>query len=390
MQQEMENCMLETDLMIEKFVEKYREETILLLKELASIPAPSHHEEQRGEFCLKWIEKQGAADVYRDEAGNVIVPYYCRENRRCAAVMAHMDVVFPDTAPFSVAEASQRLSAPGIGDDTANLVNLLMCIKFVQENQLVPADMGILFVANTCEEGLGNLKGSKAVFEHYGDRITEMMSFDLYLNRLVKLAVGSQRYRIAVRTSGGHSYEDFGKVSAIKVLSDIIQDLYKIQVPQKGKTTYNVGTIEGGTSVNTIAEAAEMYYEFRSDNQDSLTYMEKALGQVIDMHRSREADVQMELLGIRPCSSSELPSDRLDALVKRQSGIIQRYTNEPVQIISGSTDANIPLSMGIPAITFGTVAGGGAHTYEEWIEKESMVTGQKIALASVLHYFNPA
>lgn len=387
MQWEMEKCMLGTDLLIEEFVEKYQKETILLLKDLASVPAPSHHEEQRGEFCLKWIKEQGAADAYMDEAGNVIVPYYCQENRKCVAVMAHMDVVFPDTTPFLVVEDPQRLAAPGIGDDTANLVNLLMCIKFVMQNHLVPADMGILFVANTCEEGLGNLKGSNAVFKHYGNRIVEMISFDLYLNLLVNIAVGSHRYRITVKTRGGHSYEDFGNVSAVKVLSDIIQDLYRIQVPKRGKTTYNVGTISGGTSVNTIAEFAEMCYEFRSDDQYSFTYMVKALQQVIDLHQSREADVQAELLGIRPCSS-KISSGRLEALVKRQSGIIRKYTNKPVQIISGSTDANIPLSMGIPAVTFGTVAGGGAHTYEEWIEKESMITGQKIALASVLYYFN--
>lgn len=378
--------MLGTDLLIEEFVEKQNKETILLLKELASIPAPSHHEGQRGEFCLNWIREQGVTDAYIDEAGNVIVPYHCHKDRKCVAVMAHMDVVFPDTTPFPVTEDQNRIAAPGIGDDTANLVNLLMCIKFAAQNHLVPPDTGILFVANTCEEGLGNLKGSKTVFKHYGNQIVEMMSFDLYLNHLVNLAVGSHRYRITVKTQGGHSYEDFGRPSAIKVLSDIIQDLYRIQLPPRGKTTYNVGTIEGGTSVNTIAESAAMYYEFRSDSQSSLAYMEKLLWQIIDSHKSPHAGIQVELLGIRPCSSDELPRNRLDALVSRQTEIIQACTGAPVRILSGSTDANVPLSMAIPAVTFGTVAGGGAHTYEEWIEKDSMVTGQKIALASVMHY----
>lgn len=378
--------MLGMDSLIDSFVEEHKKETLLLLKELAAIPAPSHSEEQRGQFCLKWIREQGAENAYLDEAGNVVVPYHCHENKTCVAVMAHMDVVFPDITPFPIVEDQDRIAAPGIGDDTANLVNLMMCIKFVIENQLVPSDTGILFVANTCEEGLGNLKGSKTLFQHYKSQIAEMMSFDIYLNCLINRAVGSHRYKIMVKTRGGHSYQDFGEVSAIKVLADIIQELYRIPIPPEGKTTYNVGTIEGGTSVNTIAESAVMYYEFRSDNQSSLAYMEKMLWQVIDSHKGQAADVQVELLGVRPCSSG-VPQEQLNALVKRQVDIIRHYTNAPVQIISGSTDANVPLSMGIPAVTFGTVAGGGAHTYEEWINKDSMVVGQKIALASVLHYF---
>lgn len=373
--------------MINEFVEEHKEETLSLLRELAAIPAPSHQEEKRGTFCLKWLKEQGAEDAYIDEAGNVIFPYCCGEGRKCAVFMAHMDVVFPDTDALPVAETEECLKAPGIGDDTANLVNLLMCVKYVLQNQLVPADMGILFVANTCEEGLGNLKGSKTVFEHYGDRIQEMISFDLYLDGLIHAAVGSQRYKISVKTQGGHSYSDFGRKNAIQVLAGVIEELYKVEVPKEGKTTYNVGCIEGGTSVNTIAQSASMYYEFRSDRRSSLVYMEEEMKSVMERYRSEEADIQAELLGIRPCGADDLPKDKMDVLSKRQIQIMEKYTQKPIKAGSGSTDANVPLSMGIPAVTFGTVAGGGAHTYEEWIEKDSMVTGQKIALESVLHYF---
>lgn len=374
------------NLSIDQFIEEHKEETISLLKELASIPAPSHQEEKRGKFCLEWLKKQGADSAYVDEMGNVIFPYYCKEGRDCVAVMAHMDVVFPDTKPFKVTEEEGRIAAPGIGDDTANLVNLLMCVKYVLENQMVPSDMGILFVANTCEEGLGNLKGTKAVFECYGERIKEMLSFDIYLGRLINSAVGSHRYLIKVKTRGGHSYADFGEVSAIQVLAGIIQDLYKIQVPESGKTTYNAGMIEGGTSINTIAQSASVYYEFRSDSQSSLAYMEKAMWEVISLYKEN-ADVQVELLGVRPCGSDKVPKDRMEELVKRQVRIIEDCTGKPVQTEQSSTDANIPLSIGIPAVTFGTVSGAGAHTYEEWIEKESMIAGQKAALTSILYYF---
>lgn len=372
---------------MDQFVENHKEETLALLKELASIPAPSHQEKKRGEFCLRWLKEQGAKEAYMDEAGNVIFPYHCGEGKKCVAFMAHMDVVFPDTDMLPVAETLERLEAPGIGDDTANLVNLLMCVKYVLQNRLVPSDMGILFAANTCEEGLGNLKGSKTVFEHYKDSIQEMISFDLYLDSMINVAVGSQRYKISAKTQGGHSYADFGRRNAIQVLAGVIQDLYTVQLPEEGKTTYNVGRIEGGTSVNTIAQSAAMYYEFRSDRQSTLGFMEKEMERIVDAHRSEEADIKIEVLGIRPCGSDDLPKDRMDELVERQARIMEKYTGQPVNVLPGSTDANVPLSMGIPAVTFGTVAGGGAHTYEEWIEKDSMVMGQKIALASVLHYF---
>lgn len=373
--------------MINKFVEEHKEETLALLRELAVIPAPSHQEEKRGAFCLKWLKEQGAEGAYIDEAGNVIFPYHCRENRKCVAFMAHMDVVFPDTDALPLVETPERLEAPGIGDDTANLVNLLMCVKYVLQNGLVPADMGILFVANTCEEGFGNLKGSKKVFEHFKGRIQEMISFDLYLDSLINAAVGSRRYKISVKTQGGHSYSDFGRKNAIQVLAGMIEELYKVEVPKEGKTTYNVGHIEGGTSVNTIAQSAAMYYEFRSDRRSALAYMEKELQRIMETHRSGEADVKAELLGVRPCGADDMPEDKMDALSQRQLQIMEKYTQKPIKAGSGSTDANVPLSMGIPAVTFGTVAGGGAHTYEEWIEKDSMVTGQKIALESVLYYF---
>lgn len=373
--------------MIDKFAEEHKEETLALLKELAAIPAPSHQEGKRGEFCLRWLKAQGAAGAYMDEAGNVIFPYHCEAGKKCVVFMAHMDVVFPDMEKLPVIETENLLKAPGVGDDTANLVNLLMCIKYVVQSGLVPADLGILFAANTCEEGLGNLKGSRKIFEVYGDRIQEMISFDLYLDSVINTAVGSQRYKISARTQGGHSYADFGRKNAIQVLAGIIQDLYKVQVPEEGKTTYNVGRIEGGTSVNTIAGSAFMYYEFRSDRQSALAFMEKEMQRIMDVHRSEEADIKIELLGIRPCGSDDLPKDRMDELAERQARIMEKYAQKPVKVTSGSTDANIPLSMGIPAVTFGTVAGGGAHTYEEFIEKDSMVTGQKIALASVLCYF---
>lgn len=372
---------------IEKFVLSHKEETLSLLKKLAVLPAPSHQEEQRGRFCLEWLHKQGATEAYIDEAGNVLFPYPHKHCKSYVLFSAHMDVVFPDLLPFSLKETPERLFAPGIGDDTANLVNLLMGIKYLLSIRPPHSSQGILFAANTCEEGLGNLKGIRQIFQDYGNSIQEMISFDLYLNHLVTTAVGSKRYDISVQTEGGHSYEDFGNLNAIYVLSQILQKLYEIPVPPTGKTTYNVGIIEGGTSINTIAQSAHMYYEFRSEQEASLTHMEEQMQQVIKEFHSSPAKITLSLLGERPCASETLSLEKMNHLIKRYSSIMEAYTGKPVHLASGSTDANIPLSLGIPALTIGTVAGQGLHTYEEWIEKDSLIPGQMAALAMIAQYF---
>lgn len=373
------------NLAITEYVEQHKEETLLLLKELAAIAAPSYKEDKRAEFCLNWLREQGAKEAYIDEAKNVVFPYQCSDDKNCAAIMAHMDVVFPDTDVLLVKEEKDFLCAPGIGDDTANLVNLLMCAKYVLEHPPKHLKKGLLFVANTCEEGLGNLQGCRKIFEKYKN-IEEMMSFDIYLGWLVNAAVGSHRYEIKVKTEGGHSHGDFGKKNAIVVLADMIQRLYAVPLPEEGRTTYNVGVIQGGTSVNTIAEDAKMYYEFRSDRKDSLEYMEEKLQEILGGLQSEEAKITAELIGVRPCAAEVIHQEKMEELTRRQKELIEFYTGQTVQAEAGSTDANIPLSLGIPGVTFGTVSGGGAHTYEEWIEKDSMITGQKLALASVLQY----
>lgn len=370
---------------ITQYVMQHRDETLLLLRKLASIGAPTFHEEQRAAFCLEWLKEQGAKNVYIDEAGNVIFPFQCSPDRSSTAFMAHMDVVFPEKGQIPVKEEGNLLKAPGIGDDTANLVNLLMCAKYVLMYPPETLKNGLLFVANTCEEGLGNLKGSKMVFQQHLN-IKEMISFDIYMGHLVSTAVGSHRYQIEVKTQGGHSYEDFGRKNAIQVLAGIVQKLYDQSLPTKGRTTYNVGFFEGGISVNTIPHYAKMYYEFRSDHKKALEDMEQKLYEILELYKTDEVDVYVEFLGARPCGSEALPQARMDDLIGRQRKLIEHYTRQKAYIHEGSTDANIPLSLGIPAVTLGTVAGDGAHTYDEWIESESLIAGQQLALATVLQY----
>ena len=369
---------------VKVFVEKNKEKTLELVKKLAAIPAPSHHEERKADFVKKWMEDQGAEGVFIDEACNVIFPYGCDGEKEIVVFMAHTDVVFPDLQPFTVMEDEEKLYAPGIKDDNADLANLLMCVKYLLEYRPVMS-AGILFVANSCEEGLGNLKGSKQIYEDYKERIKECISFDGNLYAVVNRAVGSQRYRISVKTEGGHSYGAFGNDNAIYELAQIIQSLYAIQVPTKAKTTYNVGKIEGGTSINTIAQSASMLYEFRSEDRVCLKTMEDAFEKVIDEYRANGLDVTVEVMGIRPCGK-DVDEKALDELTQRHVKIIRQFTEREVMVGAGSTDANTFLARGIPANVIGTAIGGKTHTREEWIRKDSLVTGQKIGLASVLWY----
>jgi len=243
-------------------------EHLALLKTLAAIPAPSHQEDRRVKFISSWLKENGAETVIVDEAKNVILPLPADAKGPFRVFMAHTDVVFPDTEPLPVREESGCLFAPGVGDDTANMAALMLCAKFLLSHHITP-EAPILIVFNSCEEGLGNLKGIRQLMQDYSGRVLDVTSFDCQSNSIVSRAVGSERWKVTAFTRGGHSYSDFGTASAIDHLSRLVSRLYQQPVPQKQgtKTTYNVGLISGGTSVNTIAQRAEMTYEYRSDDR---------------------------------------------------------------------------------------------------------------------------
>ena len=368
------------------YIEAHQQEALDLLLELAQIPAPSHHEELRAGFCKTWLEKQGAQGVYIDDALNVIYPIGVGESNPLVVYMAHSDVVFPDTEPLPLRVEDGKILCPGVGDDTANVAALLTVAQYIAQNGLQTADEGVLLVINSGEEGLGNLKGSRKIMQDFGSRIREFISLDGGIGGCVVKAVGSRRYRVAVRTEGGHSYGAFGNRNAIAYLASLIDTLYTMKAPPKGKTTYNVGTISGGTSVNTIAQYAEMLYEFRSDERESLDIMEQHFNAAIDFYRAKGIGVEVELLGERPCSG-EVDEAREEALKQRAAEAAKRYAGVETDFRVGSTDCNIPLSMGIPAICTGCYVGGGAHTREEWVQIDSLLPGLKIAFELILHHF---
>lgn len=369
-----------------QYIENHRQEAYDLLLELAQIPAPSNQEQLRAEYCKQWLEKQGAQGVYVDEALNVIYPVGCESEKPIAVFAAHSDVVFPDTQPLPLKVEGGYIHCPGVGDDTGNVAALLMAAKYIAENNLQSPDWGILLVINSGEEGLGNLKGCRKLFEDYGSRVKEFVTFDLDSGNLYDRAVGSRRFNICVKTQGGHSLNDFGRPNAIACLASVINSLYQVQVPDKGRTTYNVGTIAGGTSVNTIAQNAQMLYEFRSDERDCLNQMQEKLDEILKSYCAKGLDISCQVVGDRPCSG-DVPAAAQKALSDRAAAAAKDwFGTEPVRR-SASTDCNIPLSMGIPSVCIGCLKGEGAHTREEKVEIASLLPGLKLCFQLVLHHF---
>lgn len=366
---------------MKNFIDKNYEETLQIIRDLCRIPAPSGKEEKRAQFCLEWFRKNGAEGAYIDDALNAVFPYNCENNNEITVFVAHTDTVFPDTEPMPFSEDDDKMYSPGVGDDTASLAVLLMTARYFIQNK-INSPGGVLFVANSGEEGLGNLKGTRQIMKDYAGRVKQFISFDSFsLERIHKTCVGSHRYEVEVNCEGGHSFGKFGAKNAIAELSKIITEIYSIEVPKIGdsRTTYNVGTIEGGTSVNTISQSAKMLCEYRSDSSECLDIMKKRFEEIFSKAKSEDVRVSVKVVGERPCEKGVDP-EKKEALANICKNIAEELTGKTVIFDSASTDCNIPLSMGIPAICIGVFCGSGAHTREEWIDKKSIRKGLEIGI----------
>lgn len=360
-------------------MEKNKDAMYALHKELTLIPAPSHCEQARAAYVKEWLTSIGAEGVTIDPACNVVFPYHC-EGNPISVICAHLDTVFPAETPLEWKEEGDIVSCPGIGDDTASVTVLLFAIKYCLEENPIP-NRGILFVLNSCEEGLGNLLGIRRIFEDHRGRVDRMVSIDSGReDSMATRCVGSTRYEVTIRTEGGHSFSAFGHKNAIAKAAELIASIYRLTVPAKEgtKTTYNVGTIEGGTSVNTIAQKVSFLCEYRSDDVECLDLMKEKFERLFAAASAEEGvEVDIRVVGERPCARG-LDADAQESLAMLCAEEITAVTGSAVHRHSSSTDCNIPLSQGIPAVTIGGYVGGGAHTTEEWLYKSSLIPGAEI------------
>ena len=356
----------------------HADEQLRLLCEIAAIPSPSHHEERRAEYILARLRSHGWAEAFTDDAKNVLLPISCEGRDDITVLAAHTDVVFPDTEPLPVRVEEDRIYAPGIGDDTANAAALLLYADFLRGH---PPAVPLLLAWNSCEEGLGNLKGSRAICDAYAGRIRAFISFDGQYSSLVCRAVGSERWRVGAYTKGGHSYAAFGETNAIAEMAGLIAGLYRQEVPviEGRKTTYNVGTIRGGTSVNSIAQDAEITYEYRSDDRGALADMRGRFLAMMEERKGGATRWTAEMIGERPCGEAA-DAEAEQRLLDRCARAVGAVTGTAPGLRASSTDCNIPFSRGIPATAFGLYLGARSHTREEYVERNSLQPGLEIGL----------
>lgn len=355
---------------IEQIEPRSREDLI----RLTEIPAPPFKEETRARAYAEMLRQAGADSVWIDAEGNVIALKRGRSRNRTVAMAGHLDTVFPEGTDVTVKIRGDTLYAPGIGDDTRGLVVVLNVLRAINQAPIV-TEADVLFIGTVGEEGLGDLRGVKHLFGSSGPRIDAFIAVDGGSpERIVHQGIGSKRYRVTFRGPGGHSWGAFGLANPHHALGAAIYhfvqeaDRYTRQGP---RTSYNVGVLSGGTSVNAIPFESVMEVDMRSVSPERLAGIDsifhravrRALEEQNSLRRSGPAlTVEVELVGDRPSGVLD-PST---PIVQRAMAAARYLGLEP-SLESGSTDSNIPIARGLPAITIGRGGvGGGAHSPGEW------------------------
>ncbi len=373
-------------------IEKIDSKTLERHLKLTEIEAPPFKEEKRAAVFADYFKNLGMDSVWIDAEGNVLGLLKGSNGERTVALDAHLDTVFPEGTDVKVKIKNDTLYAPGIGDDTRGLSMLLTLLETIKTNEIKPKD-NILFVGSVGEEGLGDLRGVKHLFREGGPKIDSWIAIDGgSIGRVNNKALGSYRYRVSYKGPGGHSWGAFGLANPHHALGQAISNFVVTadQYTAKGpKTSYNVGVIAGGTSINSVPFESSMQIDIRSleptrlDEMEAL--LEKATQKALEYQNSikrRGPDLTLELekIGNRP--SGELP-DTLP-LVQRTLAATTYFGTQPY-LTRGSTNSNIPISKGIPSVTIGRGGKGGkAHSLDEWWVNDEGYKGIQLALLILL------
>jgi tripeptide aminopeptidase len=357
---------------------------------LTEIPAPSFQEEKRAEAVKGVLAAEGLT-IHTDKIGNVIGELPGSNEREAVLLTAHLDTVFPSGTEIKVRREGDRLVAPGISDNGTGLAGLLAVARAMQAAKIKPRRT-ILFAANVGEEGEGNLRGMRALIDAYRTKLRAVIVLDgSGTDHVTVKALASRRLEVVITGPGGHSWSDFGMPNPINALVRASVRFINTKVPATPRTTFNLGQIEGGTSVNSIPYEAKLKVDLRSENEDELARLESALRDCVaagvkdEMDNARERsrgklDWKVNQIGSRP--GGELPADSSLLTALRAA---DEYVGNQSRVERSSTDANIPLSLGIEAIALGAGGnGGGAHSLQEWYEPAGRERGLKRVLLTVL------
>jgi acetylornithine deacetylase/succinyl-diaminopimelate desuccinylase-like protein len=352
---------------------------------VCQIPAPPFHEDVRGREFERLFQHAGLKDVRIDKAGNVIGVRPGRSAHPNLVFAAHLDTVFPEGTDVKVTREGTVLKGPGIGDDCRGLAVLLGMITALDEAH-VETPGTITFVADVGEEGLGDLRGMKQLFgETLKGQIDKFVSIDGIGLGIANIGVGSNRYKVTFKGPGGHSYGAFGMANPIQAMGRAIAKIDAFEVPTQPKTTFNVGRVGGGTSVNAIPFEAWMEVDMRSADPASLKAVDDkfqaALHQAVEEENARwhnrgPITVSAELVGLRP--AGQTPKD---SPIVQTALAVSQALNIPETLHEGSTDSNVPMNLGIPAITIsGGGSGTGAHSLHETFDTRDSGRGTQRAL----------
>jgi tripeptide aminopeptidase len=350
--------------------------------QLTEIPAPEFNEARRGEFLKKLFEATGLK-VRVDKLGNVIAERPGTDEKSVILLVAHLDTVFPASTDVRVKRDANRLTAPGITDNGAGLAALVGVARALSESR-IRTTKTIVLAGDVGEEGEGNLRGVRALVESYGSRLAAVIAVDgASVEHVTTQGIASQRVEVSITGAGGHSWSDFGAPNPITALARAIVKFSALAVPDDPRSSFNFGVIEGGTSVNSIPAGAAVKVDLRSEQESQVKIMEAALRDAVDSGVKEEMSaarvnndplkIDVRSLGSRP--AGKLP-DSSPLLVTLRN--VDAFLGNRSRLERSSTDANIPLSLGIPAFSIGGGGkGGGSHTPAEWYDATGRETGLK-------------
>jgi len=361
-------------------------------REFTEIPAPPFGEAARSQWLSQRFTALGLENVQVDELGNVLGTLYGKRTAPITGISAHLDTVFPQGTALQTREEASRLYGPGISDNAAGVIALLAVAAALKRAQLQPA-ANIVFIGNVGEEGEGNLRGMRHLFSAspWRDLIHSLLVIDgAGTDTFVNQALGSRRFEVTFRGPGGHSWSDFGVPNPIVLLSRALARFSEVHIPESPRTTFNIGVISGGTSVNSIPESATARVDLRSASMEELQKLEDRLRECVAeawreaplAHRSGELKVTLAIENIGDRPAAELPANARILQIVRAADKHLRIESFPRL---ASTDANVPLALGIEATTIGAGGdGGGAHTLREWFDCSNRDLGLKRILLVLL------
>jgi len=338
---------------------------------IQQIPAPTFDEGQRAAAILERFRQAGLHDVAQDDLFNVFgrLP---GSDPTCPALLlsAHTDTVFPSGTDLSTRQDGERVYGPGLGDNSLGVASLLAVLDLLRAHRIQPV-ADIWFVANSREEGLGDLGGIRAVWNRLRDRLGAAIVIEgMALGRIYHAGIAVRRLRIACRAPGGHSWLHFGQPSAVHGLVQLGAAITAIAPPAEPRTTYNIGLISGGHSVNSLATHAELYLDLRSEDPATLSTLEAQVRRAADNAAQPGLSFTIDVVGDRPAGQIATHHP----LVKLAAAALDAI-DHPVTYERGSTDANVLLANGLPAVTIGITYGAHAHRLDEYIETAPIAGG---------------